>query len=881
MATSMLLSSQELWRPSLLNLDADDDGHSLFPALHLESRSDPLAPSRLDAPVDGDTFSWPVLNGDEPCDVFENPETDLWVVSSSPVLTDPFTAADDDLWRFGPELATSGQTGHLATWEALPSNVPHEDAPFCLSEAGPGVFDAFIHQRKKTGGVLPRDTALKACCSLILGRGGVFFTWSETEHEFSRTLENLTVGSLSTACTDSMMRDFMQIGGGWRRLMTGAQAAEEGERVVMVALKTCIVHVLEALEVELAKSFDNVESLLQLGEVVERPSRVLDVLDALMKSIGQGSNDVQVISATADTVTDLAERGDQMCGLMREVLNRVSAPWLEGLAHELDLNGSGGLAPMAHTGDELESSSELMSFIPSKDQQLIRSTRASIRALREQGNDRSYWGAAFDQAPRGADNAEVETTRGNGSRHAVRREQSHDMFALPDDVPNASSSATVITNGPASYKQLQSSLAQDHLHIPSQDLQTYTLANHDLLQAALVAALTDDNDDNEPVGRLISLGHDVDLLETLRPRLEKQATFAREAASTLVFETYRLRDHLALHRAFQLFGNGDFTTRLTTALFSDEVQTAERRRGVVPTGQTMGLQLGSRESQRWPPASSELRLTLMGVLADSRSHADNSGELPGGLSFAIRELTEVEIDWVMDTTSIHALDFLKLQYTPPDALAGIFTPAIMHQYDSIFRTMLVHVRLLHTTAQLTRMAAKLSRKTMEESKTLQSFAWRARHFVTTVTSHFMHAVIAGAWQCFTTTLDSLAPTSVGSEYSSRQCASIEDVAHLHKTCLEQIRTGLFLRRKHENIRHAIEEALQVILKASLQVLHGAQHKARDTELDMMQALEAVLHSLAAEVEKPMKSSADLAAQGTEKEVMQLLLAGLDWQRKHT
>ncbi|OQN97816.1 hypothetical protein B0A48_16126 [Cryoendolithus antarcticus] len=879
MATTMMLSSLELWRPSSLSLDADDDDHFLFPALLLEFGSEPLSLPNLDASFDGNTFTWPILDKDESHDLLKRHETDPWLVPPSPVFSDPITAVDD-IWTFDPELAFPEKTGHLTTWEAFHSNVPHEDAPLCLSEAGPGVFDAFIQQREKTGGVLPRDIVLKACCSVVLGRGSVFFTWSETEQGFGRILEDVTVSGLSMACTDSVLREFMQMGGGWRRLMTRVQTVEEGECVALVALKTCIVDVLETLEVELVKKFYNVESLLQLKQIVEIPWKVLDVLDALTKSIGRGSNDVQLISATADTVTDLAERGDQMCGLMREVLTRVSAPWLEELAPELDSNEYERFVPMAHAGDELQSSSELMNFLPVSDQQLIRSTRASFRALREQsGRLRDRTGAS-DRA-RGVDVADVEGTRVDGWRNTICQEQLHDMFALQDDAFIVWSSEAAIANNPTSDEKLQPSLEQDHLQMRSRNVQHCTPAGDGPLQAALGVALVNASDSSKPVGALISTESDIDLLHTLRPRLEKQAALAREASLALIFDTHRLQDHLALHRAFHLFGNGDFTTRLTTALFSDEVQTAERRRGVVPTGQTMGLQLGSRESQRWPPASSELRLTLMGVLADSHFLMNSSDGLPGVLSFAIRELTDAEIDQVMDTTSIHALDFLKLQYTPPKALAGIFTPAIMHHYDSIFRTLLVHVRLMRTTAQIARMAAKLSQETTEESKSSQRFAWHARHFVTTITSYFMHVVIAGAWQRFTSTLDSLALTSVDSEHNSGQCASIEDIAHLHNTYLEQMRTGLFLRRKHENIRHAVEEALQVILKGSLQVLHQAPRVAGDIELHMMQALQAVKTVLAVEAEKPVKGSADLAAQETEKEAVQLLLAGLDWQGKHT
>ena len=72
--------------------------------------------------------------------------------------------------------------------------------------------------------------------------------------------------------------------------------------------------------------------------------------------------------------------------------------------------------------------------------------------------------------------------------------------------------------------------------------------------------------------------------------------------------------HLGLQRSFHLLGDGVFVSRLTAALFDPEQASTERERGVMRSGTGMGLRLGSRGT--WPPASSELRLALMGILGD-------------------------------------------------------------------------------------------------------------------------------------------------------------------------------------------------------------------------------------------------------------------------
>jgi hypothetical protein len=346
---------------------------------------------------------------------------------------------------------------------------------------------------------------------------------------------------------------------------------------------------------------------------------------------------------------------------------------------------------------------------------------------------------------------------------------------------------------------------------------------------------------------------------------------------------------LELHRSYHLFGNGDFVTRLATALFSDDVQTAERKRGNIPTSETMGLRLGSRESQRWPPASSELRLTLLNVLSDSyvASDAQQQGttQLPGGLSFAIRELTDAEIDRVMDPTSIYALDFLRLQYTPPSPLADIFTPAIVQHYDSIFRTLLVHVRVLHSTSQLSALCnktkiRKASRTASRETITLRRFAWKARHFSTTIFSHFTDTVIASSWKAFSSQMTALRPKAQGE--TETQPTDLPSLTASHESYLSSIRNKLFLRHKYAAIRLAVEELAGLIVKTTAGALYPSETERsslveQEERFDVLsEELIVLLRGLAS---KPPKEQRDWQQQqssssSSESEAAKLLLARL-------
>src|SRR5690606_14844995 len=98
------------------------------------------------------------------------------------------------------------------------------------------------------------------------------------------------------------------------------------------------------------------------------------------------------------------------------------------------------------------------------------------------------------------------------------------------------------------------------------------------------------------------------------PVIEAQSSLISRECMRLLFDTHQVRTHIDLLRQYFLFGNGVFCSRLAHALFDPDLSSAERRSGVALSGGTMGLRLSGRRT--WPPASSELRLALMGVLSE-------------------------------------------------------------------------------------------------------------------------------------------------------------------------------------------------------------------------------------------------------------------------
>ncbi|KAL2159835.1 hypothetical protein VTH06DRAFT_1968 [Thermothelomyces fergusii] len=298
---------------------------------------------------------------------------------------------------------------------------------------------------------------------------------------------------------------------------------------------------------------------------------------------------------------------------------------------------------------------------------------------------------------------------------------------------------------------------------------------------------------------------------------DRMPAFIPEDMAQSIFEAGRnlrfLREHhpehpLARPDVVSLASPPPLKWELTHALFDPDLSTAERRSGVALGGGTMGLRLGGRKT--WPPASSELRLALMGVLSEcyeptttttSRSSSASiaasiaasgrggSPNLPGDLSFAVRDLSPQEIDRCMDPHSLEALDFLRLSYKPPRALRPVITPAILSKYDRIFKLLLRVLRMLY------------------------------------VAVYFFDVGIGVPWARFGSWLDAV-QAYVQAEPETAQTllllpsfssatavvASPDVLRERQERVLDEIMAALFLRKRQAPVMVLLEEAFGVVLR---------------------------------------------------------------------
>ena len=874
-----------LWQTSTLTIEPKDGDLFHLLDFDLPALADDAQYDALQYDLDLTLPELDQVDGEEPPKLDDIP-IDAQATGSEPAHSSK--GSDDglpDFWTLNFDDSLESSAPQLRTWEAFEKKpVPFAERTAYLSEVGPAAFDAVLDPQHKSelGGVLPQDVSLRALCNLALGRSSIFFQWNDKEQRFSQTLEDVPTAGLSLQCSHGFAAQVMQYGSSYRTLQhfNESRWQVESASAAVTALKRSIASVLDAIGTVVSQQMPSVRSLLQLQGMLERPQQLLEILVSLKSTLQKDMNEEQTISALADRVHIVAETGSAFSGLLQAILAAVCRPWLSTLAAELALFGDqeSWLAVNESSTDPSDEDVDLsmtqtstsndnaLVLLSPEDRRLVKETKATLSILRRHVPStllhlQKPEAVAFSDSRSGTHwhwmsgeqtLQDATTNECNSSNITPSEHQGHVM----EDVW-----ADEVTR----MEYLEGLDARMSAHPAA----LQPAANADLY-ASTTAVLTAQDGATEPPPFSLEHFHPMHPFDELRPLMKAQSDHLNTTLLHHLFRNCKLRKHLDLQRAFHLFGNGVFVTRLSTALFSSETQTAERRRGMVPTGQTMGLRLGAREGQRWPPASSELRLTLMGVLHEAYQHtvtynaADSRkrSDLSDGLSFAIRELPDADIDRVMDTKSIYALDFLRLQYTAPAPLDAIFTPGSMQRYDDIFRCLLRLLRVLEVTTRLKRDSCHRQQGANEAAA---RYALQAHHFMSSLLSYILDVGIEAPWKAFLCSLDGVERTLnagyVPNRRRSDDIVGLGSLRDMHNDCLDTIRTRLFLKRKQEKVRKLIEEVLAAILAESI---------AR-----FGRAVLSLINALRESVDKVVKGRGDGHAED-EMEIARLLLVKLDW-----
>jgi hypothetical protein len=759
----------------------------------------------------------------------------------------PLQEPDEDLWEAALELGPANKDVIFYTWETFETPNHVERQTTYITERGSEAYDVALvadDSKVSAGRVVKGDVLLQSLLNLGLGRSSILFNFNRKLKTFESAIPDGRASGVSLRAAQSLIAQLIHIGNTFLYLRSFAERtfASPSSIPARVALATSMTSILSTLEDHLGRQSRNITTLIQLQHHFAKPRDILGHVARMVDATEHAKNNEQLASILHHRLLEIEEGDDDIRRLSSRILYQVAVPTLELLGEWIGIKKEQDTMPIASRGSfvttesdtpddvsvEYSYRSEMMPrFISPEDGNTIFETGNSLRFLRTQHPDHPLvnlqmsditipdFGWAFLWQ-----DIEAISTKARKYEEDLRQillayskgEHMRTTSALQSggDLPEQNDVVNLDQYFEDSMRQLDAAPQQRSQFLP------------DEVQIIMEDVLYNSNAQSIPSH---TFAPPLSLSSTLsfRPLITAQSKLVNAATLRLFYRSHHLRHHLSLQWQYHLLGDGVFSSLLATALFDPNRESAERQKGKMRSGVHMGLQLGSRTS--WPPASSELRLALKGVLSESyyssalyhsssdvqrarssKITARDNDELPGQLNFAIRNLTEAEQENVMDPDALSALDFLRLQYVPPVPLNLIITTASLDKYDLIFKFLLRLLRMLFVVSHIPRGYADVQAR---------QFRLEAHHFVTVLANYVFQTGIAEPWNAF----DALVATieariddeDAAGEYGTRVTEGIASLRDAHEQCLDSILFALLLRKRQCKVMALVEDIFDHIL----------------------------------------------------------------------
>ncbi|KAF8242140.1 hypothetical protein K440DRAFT_607795 [Wilcoxina mikolae CBS 423.85] len=769
----------------------------------------------------------------------------------SSILDDEDQDDDGDIWM-DPETVVPLKDPRFFTWDSFLVEGANEPLNGYITEAGPAVLDAALEEGGDRGVIVRADVFCTCLLHLGLGRSSVLFLWDQKKESFKLAREGLRISGCTAGTIENIIKTFAECGTNIKKLERFANSVYKDPRVsspALVALAQCTTTITESIQKRLSTSNHSIRSILHLHSLIRDPALIVDSFVQLTSATNGTQDDCQLLSRLFDVIQQQQHRSGWLKPLLVETLARVSRPWLEFVEQWIGLDeGPGGLgitelvrkggfvaieesSELDETGKErvvknfVFEKSQVPSFISAESAETLFETGRSLRflemfhprhplsvavAARSATAPKLHWKFSWQ------DLEDLQTqakTYEQNLRAAIHKYTMHQSESpSPDDAPGDQMDVEYPFETFGKSKEELSDTFLESLEVMNRSLPSLETTSEQDPLATMVLHLTRFSTDSDS-SQLTTFAPPFSItpLHSFSHILSAQSRLINNACLRMFFKEHNIRDHLLLLRRFQLFGDGVFSSRLAHALFDADLDDTERKEGVVRSGGTMGLKLGSRDT--WPPASSELRLALMDVLTECFAQktgihvAGKAGELPGGLSFAVREMSDEELEACMDPNSISALDFLKLEYRPPSPLQAIITPTAMYRYDRIFRLLLRVLRMVFVVNTLWRDA---NRRQKQVDPVTRRFGIEARHFVTTLANYMMESGIGTTWSRFERKLEEIEKGLDDNQGGGEE--SLDRLRAYHESILDRIMFATLSRKRQQPVMKIVDEIFALVLK---------------------------------------------------------------------
>ncbi|KAI0165673.1 hypothetical protein GGR57DRAFT_448320 [Xylariaceae sp. FL1272] len=778
----------------------------------------------------------------------------------------------DDIWH-NIEHTHSLTTPELQTWDAfLRPDIKHV-TPLFVTEAGPLAYEAFITAQGNPLGFTCADHIvvhnrhyLAALLALSLGRGSVFFIWDEKKSFFAPAEKEMRISGYSTDVLQDLQNFCLDLGATTRKLSSYVQLAyRKRPNAVSIALARTIDVLLLAVQRKLGEHGRRAASLLQLQSTVVPVGTLLAYFRELVGKLSRMKSEPQILSHIFREMQFLENDDSLLRDLMCEVLARASEPWTDFTEKWIGVKPEEGF-PLTKDGpgksfvkvetmssvDDFGFESEhrdfvfegarMPSFVPADIALLMFEAGKNFRLLRTHHPNHPLCDittVASCKPPRFRwlfDWHSVENLQ-----HEVKAYTTSMLQSISQSRPGNKSHTHIEAPTPeevvGGFKVFGADVSdfERRLNASIQELDQQPAIStlEDKASTLLMQNLFHQEERSQQAAHNLDPHWSLLPLHSFGPLVCAQARLINKEYTKLLFSAHGLREHMRVQREYQLMGSGMFCSRLSHALFDADAEIAERQAGVALNGGVMGLRMINRET--WPPASSELRLVLMGVINETYSPPTSSeaapvqrdtGVMPGDLSFTIRDLSPEEIDKCMDPHSLEALDFLRLSYKSPAPLSPIMTPAALVKYDRIFKQLLRILRLLRVVGQVSRDISKMERLGQEQANVWFRFRFEAQHFVQSINAYFFDTGIEKPWKQFQNFLDCVQSglNSVESEPAQSRVVSPDEIGEEHESTLDRIMYVMLLRKRQQPVSVLLDEIFTLILGFCRQIQLQAEGK---------------------------------------------------------
>ncbi len=705
-----------------------------------------------------------------------------------------------------PEVIGKKASTELISWDTF-LNRQHAELPSgYISEAGPRTFATIVAAKSSTVGAknVKSDVLLNAFFELGMGRSSALFDWNEQEQRFTRRLEAFTAEGYSAHLVQDLFETTARIGTSSKTLAETFQVSVGLSSPCQVAFLAASKAALHAGHVHLEASRPTIKSLLQLKAMMSKVEGLVATLKQCNDAVQLCRTDDALLSVVTKRAALASFSYSGVEGILQSIFARTCRPLLEQLSVEIGLS-----SPQQADDDSMSlgmsSPNERVwnSIFHPDVSGLISETRQTLVLLKLYAPECPIL-ANSESRQSSLSTLEIVYTinalSGLQARSAAYEDARSSLLTSAKSstttsllVTPASDSFGLDGPDPVQFDPVDPFHLDLNFFAPDRILLGKTEQDelHDRVLSCLGTSEFDDPPFQVDIEQALPL--------SVTPLISAQHRLLSYSVLELLFQKYNLVEHINMQRQFHFLSNSSFSSRLGIALFDPDQRTGETQRR---TGGSTGLRLQARDT--WPPASSELRLVLMGILSDSLA-STKGRSIEDSISFAIRDMSSDELEKCRDVDSIHALDFLRLQYKPPnDVLGTVLTPDALEKYDRVFQLLLRILRVHKLTQSLLR----------ESEPAEHNVVFEMHHFITTLADYCHNTAIELHWRRFEDVLRNVKAHLVNKDYDNTLCMvkSQDYLRVLHERTLDCILHGVFLKKRKSGVQRLLDDIFSTILQ---------------------------------------------------------------------